>query len=144
MSLITYISYQHLMNDLFFRLYQGHMLGWQLSQNPNEVGLLLEIGKSDIFVNNNCEVFNHAINIFRDMGIVSMFTAIHNTCMEGISKRKLKMEQKKTKFCTKPLEKLHKYQLPSIMSNYLLPIGQWKWLVLLDQFRMEAASTLLP
>ncbi|KAK1371352.1 hypothetical protein POM88_037444 [Heracleum sosnowskyi] len=42
------------------------------------------------------------------MGIVTMFTSIRNTCMERISKRKSKMEQRNTKFCTKPLKKLHK------------------------------------
>ena len=67
-----------------------------------------EICKSDMFVNNNCEVFNNAINRFRDMGIVTMLKSIHTTCMERICKRLNKMEIRNTTFCTKPMKKLHK------------------------------------
>lgn len=42
------------------------------------------ICKSDMFVNNNCEVFNNAIKKFREMGIVNMFKGIHLACMERI------------------------------------------------------------
>ncbi|XP_017256606.1 uncharacterized protein LOC108226176 [Daucus carota subsp. sativus] len=67
-----------------------------------------DICKSDMFVNNNCEVFNNAINKFRGMGIVTMFIGIQNTCMERICKRLTKMDKRDTIFCTKPLKKLHK------------------------------------
>lgn len=67
-----------------------------------------DICKSDMFVNNNCEVFNNAINKYRDMGIITMFKAIHNSCMQRIQQRKSKMERRNTVFCNKPLKKLEK------------------------------------
>ncbi|XP_074346689.1 uncharacterized protein LOC141685495 [Apium graveolens] len=67
-----------------------------------------ELCKSDMFVNNNCEVFNHAINNFREMGIITMFKSIHLSCMERIQRRKTKMEASTNVFCTKPMKKLHK------------------------------------
>ena len=66
-----------------------------------------EICKSDVFVNNNCEVFNNAINKFRDNGIITMFKNIHKTAMVRIQKMKTKMEKVKTKFCTKTMKKLN-------------------------------------
>ncbi|XP_074351338.1 uncharacterized protein LOC141690432 [Apium graveolens] len=67
-----------------------------------------EVCKSDMFFNNNCEVFNHAINKFRDMSIVTMMKSIQITCMERICKRLTRMEQKDTVFCNKPLKKLQR------------------------------------
>ncbi|XP_017250910.1 uncharacterized protein LOC108221551 [Daucus carota subsp. sativus] len=67
-----------------------------------------DICKSDVFVNNNCEIFNNAINPFRGMGIITMFKSIHTACMQRIEKRKSKMEARNTVFCTKALKKLDK------------------------------------
>ena len=67
-----------------------------------------EICKSDTFVNNNCEVFNHALNKYRDNGIVTLFKNIHKSCMARIQKRKTKMEKMNVRFCTKTMKKLQK------------------------------------
>lgn len=47
--------------------------------------------KSDIFVNNHCEVFNSAIRKYRDLPIVSMLKAIHTDVMVRVQKRRDKM-----------------------------------------------------
>lgn len=65
-----------------------------------------DVCKSDMFVNNNCEVFNNAINTFREMGIVTMFKAIHKSCMERIQRRKTKMEGKDYIYCPKAIKKI--------------------------------------
>lgn len=65
-----------------------------------------DVCKSDVFVNNNCESFNNAIKKFRDNGIVTMFKNIHKTCMQRIAKRRTKMENKNTRFCTKTMKKI--------------------------------------
>lgn len=62
--------------------------------------------KSDMFGNNHCESFNNAINQFREMGIITMFKAIHITSMQRIQRRKTRMEKRNTVFCNKALEKL--------------------------------------
>ena len=63
--------------------------------------------KSDMFVNNHCEVFNKAITNFRDMGIVAMFKAIQLSCMDRIQRRKTKVENSIALYCKKPLKKIH-------------------------------------
>lgn len=51
---------------------------------------LRELCKSDMFVNNHCEIFNNAIKKYKEMGIVTMFKGIHTSCMQKIQRRKSK------------------------------------------------------
>ncbi|XP_074322985.1 uncharacterized protein LOC141659942 [Apium graveolens] len=67
-----------------------------------------DICKCDTFVNNNCEIFNNAINPFREMGILTMFKSIHLSCMQRIQRRKTKFERRNTIFCTQALKKIDK------------------------------------
>lgn len=65
-----------------------------LAANPKSQwsrSAFMDTCKSDMFVNNNCEVFNNAINKFREMGIVTMLKSIQITCMERICKRLTRM-----------------------------------------------------
>ncbi|XP_074323900.1 uncharacterized protein LOC141660801 [Apium graveolens] len=66
-----------------------------------------DVCKSDVFVNNNCEIFKNPVKKYIDNGIVTMFKNIHKTCMQRIEQRKAFMEKKNTKFCTKALKKIN-------------------------------------
>lgn len=66
-----------------------------------------ETCKSDMFVNNNCEVYNKDLNKFRHLAIVSMFKEMHKQCMQRIQKRKTKMQNKNTEYCSNALKKLN-------------------------------------
>ena len=62
--------------------------------------------KSDIFVNNHCEVFNASIRKVRHLPIVTMLKSIHITVMCKIQKRKTESEAWTDEFCPNVLKKV--------------------------------------
>lgn len=65
--------------------------------------------KSDMFVNNHCEVFNSSIRKFRHLPIITMLIKeIHKGLMTRIQRRRDKMLSREGIYCTKALARLHK------------------------------------
>ncbi|XP_074361445.1 uncharacterized protein LOC141701712 [Apium graveolens] len=67
--------------------------------------------RSDMFVNNHCEVFNSIIRKYRDLPIISILKAIHNDVMVRIQKRRDKMlnSYALNPVCPNAMRRLDKY-----------------------------------
>ena len=62
--------------------------------------------KSDIFVNNHCEVFNSSIRKVRHLPIIAMLRCIHLAVMKRIQRRMTEGQSWDQEFCPNPMKRL--------------------------------------
>ncbi|XP_074354730.1 uncharacterized protein LOC141693500 [Apium graveolens] len=70
--------------------------------------------KSDIFVNNHCEVFNASIRKVRHLPIIAMLRCIHLAVMSRIQRRMAEAQTWEQEFCPNPLKRLEEAKKKSV------------------------------
>ncbi|XP_022848165.1 uncharacterized protein LOC111370605 [Olea europaea var. sylvestris] len=104
----TVADYQHWMQQIRQLSEEAHK--WLTERHPQEWSRshFSDQSKSDILLNNLCEVFNKTLRSDREKMILSMLTSLQQTFMNRIQKRREKMMRCTGRLCPKIKKKLLK------------------------------------